>query len=619
MNKLSSICLILCPLLVAASCTGDEPPPGSSDGDFEGIEEAAQGLTDLHGRCTFVSGSGVLNVQLVAGDVAMINKLPNGGIGINGYSCDGATATTLKTLNISESGATGAETVILDYMGGVFGAGTAAGVGVTVDLGTGVATDSLKIRGTKGADTIVFGAVPGVGGALGIAINGDAFKDIAVSNVESFVVTMSDGNDNFSGAGNVASGGATFVAFPLDVTVFGGAGDDTLRGGDGKDTLYGGDGNDTLRGDAGDDTLYGGDGNDTFTTGAVADGADAMFGGLGTDIADYSARTGAVNLSIDDAANDGSPAGTGEKDNIATDIETIKGGQGDDTLTGSSGNDTIYGGPGNDTITGGDGNDTLYGDAGNDTFDEGTAPNGADVINGGSNGTVPVNNMLGDTVSYAGRTLADTVALDGASHSAEGDKLMTDVENVLGGDGNDSITGSASDNVLDGGDGDDTIHGAGGNDLLRGGDGNDFLYGEDGNDTFDEGSAPNGNDLMVGGNGIDKVDYSLRTGDLDVTMNATLTNGTYSGKSSGETTATTPEADVIATDVENLTAGSGTNKLTGNAGDNEIQGGAGVDTIDGLGGDDVIDGGASTDVIDCGPGDADILLDATATPTACEL
>jgi hypothetical protein len=44
-----------------------------------------------------------------------------------------------------------------------------------------------------------------------------------------------------------------------------------------------------------------------------------------------------------------------------------------------------------------------------------------------------------------------------------------------------------------------------------------------------------------------------------------------------------------------------------------------VDTINGLAGEDVIDGGAGTDVVDCGAGDADILLDADATASNCEL
>lgn len=62
-------------------------------------------------------------------------------------------------------------------------------------------------------------------------------------------------------------------------------------------------------------------------------------------------------------------------------------------------------------------------------------------------------------------------------------------ENVIGGSGNDVITGDAGDNVLHGGNGDDT---------LNGGAGNDTLYGDAGNDTLNGGS---GNDILIGGGG----------------------------------------------------------------------------------------------------------------------
>jgi Ca2+-binding RTX toxin-like protein len=528
-------------------------------------------------QCTFVSGTGVATLALATGDVAMVNKLASGALGVNGFPCSTATTATLKKLVVT--GTAGAQTLILDYLGGVFGAGTTNGVGVDVDLGGG--SDALKIRGTKLADTFVFGST-------GIAINTDAFKDITVANVETFVVTMSDGDDNFSGAGNAVTGGA---AFATAVTVYGGAGNDTIRGG------------------AGDDTLNGGDGNDTFTTGATPDGNDAMVGGAGTDTADYSARTGAVTVTINDLADDG---GTSETDNVATDIEILKGGAGDDHLTGSAAADTIFGGPGNDVIAGGDGNDILNGDAGNDTFDEGSATNGADTINGGA-GT--------DTVSYASRTNGVVVLLDGVAHSGETnemDKIAIDVENVTGGAGADVISGSALDNVLDGGAGNDQLFGGLGNDTLRGGAGDDVLHGDAGDDVFDEGSAASGADIIVGGAGTDRVDYSARTNDLVVAMDAPLSGP--GGTLSGEDVSGTPEGDLISVDTENLIGGAGDDHLTGNALDNQIEGGAGVDTITGGAGDDLIDGGAGADVIDCGLGDADILLDlSVGSQTGCEL
>jgi len=74
--------------------------------------------------------------------------------------------------------------------------------------------------------------------------------------------------------------------------LFGGSGDDTLRGfsgndhlfgGDDDDELYGMDNNDTLRGEADDDILYGGSGNDSLQGDG---GNDELHGGEGNDTLD---------------------------------------------------------------------------------------------------------------------------------------------------------------------------------------------------------------------------------------------------------------------------------------------------------------------------------------------
>jgi len=44
-------------------------------------------------------------------------------------------------------------------------------------------------------------------GSGGATFNTDAFKDMTFAGVETFVVSMDDGNDTFSGAGSVATGG----------------------------------------------------------------------------------------------------------------------------------------------------------------------------------------------------------------------------------------------------------------------------------------------------------------------------------------------------------------------------------------------------------------------------
>jgi Ca2+-binding RTX toxin-like protein len=539
----------------------------------DGIDEVSQPLTDLTAQCNFTAASHSVALILNDGDIAVIGRATSGALLLNGLPCGAATVTAVRRIDVTE-GTAGAQTLILDYGGGLFAPGVAGGPGVTVDLGGHGQSDALKLIGTTGRDAFVFGAA-------GISVNGDGFVDVTAANVAQFVVSLDDGDDSFSGAGNATTG----AAFPMALTVYGGAGNDTLRGG------------------AGDDTLNGGAGNDTFTTGADPDGNDALVGGAGSDTADYSARTAAVALSIDGMANDGDIA-TGEADSIASDIEVLRGGLAGDTLTGGPGNDTLYGGPGNDTIAGGPGDDQLFGDDGDDTFDEGSTANGADVIHGGAGS---------DTVSYRSRTAAVSISLDGLARGGEPgelDRIMTDVENAIGGAGDDTITGSSADNVLDGGPGNDTIAGGAGNDTLRGGPGDDTLRGDAGDDTFDEGASANGADTMTGGAGIDLVDYSARTLPLIVVMDGV----TASGESG--------EADRIATDIENVTGGSAGDALTGNAGDNLLQGGPGTaaDTLVGLGGDDVLDGNGGSDLLDCGAGEGDIDLDDTASSVVgCEL
>src|SRR5262245_13962262 len=62
--------------------------------------------------------------------------------------------------------------------------------------------------------------------------------------------------------------------------LFGGAGNDTLAGGEGYDQLFGQAGNDTLLGQGGLDFLFGGSENDTLTGG---DADDQVFGESGND------------------------------------------------------------------------------------------------------------------------------------------------------------------------------------------------------------------------------------------------------------------------------------------------------------------------------------------------
>ncbi|MCX5746897.1 MAG: calcium-binding protein [Proteobacteria bacterium] len=469
--------------LIATSC-GPEAAPASHRA-IEGVEEVSEPLADLTAQCAFVLASHTLTLTLNAGDVALIAR-SGAAITINDLPCGAATVANVQRIAVVE-GTAGDQTLICDLGGGPFATGTASGPGIVIDLGGETTGDAVKVIGTTGVDRFAFGAA-------GLSTSGDAYVDLTATHVEKFVISLDDGNDTFSAAGDAVVG----AAFPAHLDVFGGDGDDTLRGG------------------AGDDTLTGGAGNDTFTTGALADGADRLVGGADVDTADYSPRTAPLAITIDDVANDGAAS---EGDDVRSDVEIVKGGAGADTITGSAGANTLYGGGGNDTLAGGAGDDVLYGEAGDDTFDEGAAANGADTLNGGAGI---------DTASYASRTSAVTIALDAIADDGEvgeHDKVATDVERVIGGAGDDTLTGSAGEDVLIGGAGDDHLAGGAGNDRLVGDAGDDVLFGDAGDDTFDEGAASNGADTMVGGTGRDRVDYAARTTAITVVMDGATRGG----------------------------------------------------------------------------------------------
>lgn len=134
---------------------------------------------------------------------------------------------------------------------------------------------------------------------------------------------------------------------------------------------------------------------------------------------------------------------------------------------------------------------------------------------------------------------------------------------VLGGDGDDTITGSTNDEMIDGGEGNDTINVSGGSNTIDGSEGNDRIV-----------VQGNGNNDVSGGDGD----------------------------------------DTIAT-------GSGSDTVYGNEGNDQINTGDGNDFIDGAegydyiqagNGDDCVIGGADPDTIFGGDGD-DILFSGTVT------
>lgn len=384
-------------------------------------------------------------------------------------------------------------------------------------------------NGGNGTDTVSFADAVGT---VDATVGGSATDGSPGNNVESIPATV----ENLTGG-------------PESDTLNGDANANTLTGGYGADTLNGNDGHDVLAGGPSDEdatyyganALDGGNGNDTLkATGwevMVAEAGEDTYqgiGGLGATV-DYTARSGAVNASLDSTPNDGDIA-SNEKDNIQGNIY-VEGGSGNDTMSGNGSVNSFRGNGGNDTLSGGAGSDNIDGNDGNDVIDGGT---GSDYLQG-SAGT--------DTYSHASRTTDYTATVNGANSDSEG---VYGFENITGGSGNDTLTGDANANVLDGGSGNDTLAGLAGNDNL------------------------------TGNSGTDTVIYSAATAGVTVNLATTTAQNTVGA---GTDTITT---------VENTTGSGFNDVLTGNTGANELQGLAGNDTLASSSGTDTVSYSAAT-------------------------
>jgi Ca2+-binding RTX toxin-like protein len=152
-------------------------------------------------------------------------------------------------------------------------------------------------------------------------------------------------------------------------------------------------------------------------------------------------------------------------------VENIIGGNGNDTLIGSNAANVISGGNGNDVITAGGGNDNADGNIGDDRFVS-VVGDGNDTYNG-SSGSDTYDLSL--TTANAIVNLAG--AVDTATSADVGLDTLRSIENIIGGAGDDTITGDSLANRLEGGAGNDIIVGGSGNDVIIGGRGNDTLTG----------------------------------------------------------------------------------------------------------------------------------------------
>jgi Ca2+-binding RTX toxin-like protein len=214
-------------------------------------------------------------------------------------------------------------------------------------------------------------------------------------------------------------------------------------------------------------------------------------------------------------------------------------------------------------------------------------------------------------ISVFGEGGPDSLTLNTPGRASGGDGDDTIVgsagaDELTGGNGNDNLSGGAGPDRINGDGGNDTLDGGSDNDILRGGDGADTVLGGNeadrveggaGNDTLDGGLGP---DVFDGGSGTDTADYSSRVNPVFVDLDGNPDDGEAD------------EGDNVQNDIETVVGGSGDDRLTaitgkgrtliGGPGNDSLNGGKGADTLEGDDGDDTLSGGISDDSLDGGPG-----------------
>ena len=382
--------------------------------------------------------------------------------------------------------------------------------------------DGIDVRGTRaqiaGFKTILNHAIYITdGGALNLT-------------GQSFTGTL-----HLSDAGNQVTLSKTAAYREID----GGAGADTIIGGDhgtiyraggGDDLVYGGSGvEEFFYDEAGNDLYNGGGGTDYFFINAQTTAGDQFIGGAGTDFIEFvgtpvdlstlniaadiegimgtdlhltvaqASRFTAIRSDVLTLTSAGSFINSGfigrtlNLSDLGNNVDlsgssrsyAINGGAGADTIIGSlegnivnggGGDDVIVGGVTGDQIDGGTGADSLYGGAGNDLY---VVDNQAD--------------MIFENVGQGYDTVRSTAAAYYLPANVEALELLPRGGDSFG-------VGNELDNRITCYAVSNTVWGGGGADLIYGNEGADFLYGEDGNDTLIGGG---GNDYIVGGAGND--------------------------------------------------------------------------------------------------------------------
>ena len=504
---------------------------------------------------------------------------------------------------------------------------------VTVDLTAGTATGSSFVL-TDVQDI--------VGSPFGDKLTGNGLNN----DIDGML-----GNDDIHGlAGD--DGGAPDDAVGID---------NGLQGGGGNDEIWDGTGNDIADGGANNDIMH----QDAAPNGS--DDLDDSGGGLDVlDYGDRTTSTvinQVSNVCGNDANADGDSTDIGDEFDSCSGYDQLVTGTANDTLIGDGSNELFQAGLGDDSIAGDGGIDVLDLSDDHPTFGNGTgtaaAVTGASTINlqtGTATGPLGTDSFTSieqfvtgsgddvlipnsgqnidpaastfdwfadggiDTVDASSTTIGVVVDLSNMGATTGGgffttpacgfggaglaNGTCTDVENAIGGSGDDTLGGSLIDNNLTGNDGHDVMIAGSGNDWLEGGLGNDTMDGQAGSDTVTYRAATGGveidNQAIFGGGAtgaagsdtfvtgfeivlLSNFDDTLRAGQTFLDANLKVLGFLGDDQITGSNS------------VDLLRGGKGNDFIRGGLGDDNIRGSGGNDLMVGDAGSDLLSGGAGTD------------------------
>lgn len=558
---------------------------------FQALSVIGANVASAAGTCNYNLATQAVSVSLTTGTTSVLSvATATGAITLDGVACGSATASNTTSISVLGTPSTNELLVIDNFTGSSF----PATISWAIDLGTGAGDALVFLLGNKTNAltltdaTFTMNEAPGItAGVEALSVQGGTGDDT----IDASAVT-SDMSAGLPAPLNPAcdpdGGGALDSG---DVGICGAAGDDVISDGHGNDSVYGGD----------DD--------DSVSQGAAANGTDALVGGAGSDTVDYGARTTATVIdataalsSGQDANGDGDASDVGDERDTLVAFETYATGSGNDTLTG------IGGAP--ETFVPGDGDDTIDGGAGANALDysSSSAAMTIDVGEGtavgqGSDTFENINAFIGSDfddlliwdavtpVAFQGGDGVDTVDASAETANVTIDLSSVpfggpngDVENALGGSGNDLLIGNNLGNHLVGNDGNDTLSGNGGNDKLEGDAGNDNYSGGLGGDTLTFINSPAGitADVSLGfatGEGDDAL-----ANDIEIIVGSQFKDDLTGGE------------NIAGASLNFRLKGKGGNdNLTGSNGNDTINGGKGNDKIRAGRGDDTLKGGKGKD------------------------